>query len=195
MDKGPKIHIVKEVLFKPSQWCDNLKKALTPNIVLRLMFSERFIEEVVDKTRIPEGVDRFGLFSISDDKKKCFAAVNTFHLNASLVDFVNKTTRHNLRMRMYSMEKCVIESREVIFQIHFELMSHTKTPMELYNSMKRGIKKQGGLKYNAYTRTACRYCGKKGNGFKRCGRCKIIHYCSVSCQIQDWKVHKKICTK
>ena len=55
--------------------------------------------------------------------------------------------------------------------------------------------------------TACNFCGVKakraidepiieGRGkivFKRCGRCKAVHYCSPSCQKADWKGHSKTC--
>jgi hypothetical protein len=29
--------------------------------------------------------------------------------------------------------------------------------------------------------------------FSRCGRCKIVEYCSRECQIKDWSLHKKSC--
>ena len=39
-------------------------------------------------------------------------------------------------------------------------------------------------------------CGKKEDTafeFKRCGRCKIVRYCSPECQKKDWEFHKKSC--
>lgn len=42
-------------------------------------------------------------------------------------------------------------------------------------------------------------CTKKENEigeFKRCGRCKLMWYCSRDCQVKSWKEgHKKICGK
>ena len=31
--------------------------------------------------------------------------------------------------------------------------------------------------------------------FKKCGKCKIVFYCSKFCQCQDWEKHKLICKK
>jgi hypothetical protein len=36
-------------------------------------------------------------------------------------------------------------------------------------------------------------CNNFGNDFKCCGQCKAISYCSKECQVEDWKVHKKVC--
>ena len=43
----------------------------------------------------------------------------------------------------------------------------------------------------------CRVCGKKGEGYKQCSRCKCVYYCSVDCQRKDWKEngHKEECKK
>jgi hypothetical protein len=43
----------------------------------------------------------------------------------------------------------------------------------------------------------CAKCSKdksdSGQGLKRCGRCKLAHYCSRECQKADWKNHKTLC--
>ena len=43
----------------------------------------------------------------------------------------------------------------------------------------------------------CRVCGKKGEGYKQCSRCKCVYYCGVDCQRKDWKEngHKEECKK
>lgn len=41
----------------------------------------------------------------------------------------------------------------------------------------------------------CVACGKNQEEIAACSRCRIAHYCSRTCQTQDWKKHKKICTK
>lgn len=33
----------------------------------------------------------------------------------------------------------------------------------------------------------------KGEKFKKCSKCKIIHYCSVECQKAHWSTHKHCC--
>jgi hypothetical protein len=38
---------------------------------------------------------------------------------------------------------------------------------------------------------ACANCGKPG--LKRCGRCKIVYYCSKECAAACWKEHKTSC--
>lgn len=42
----------------------------------------------------------------------------------------------------------------------------------------------------------CAHCHRNQEAtqdFKVCGRCKATHYCSIACQTQAWKEHKKIC--
>jgi hypothetical protein len=41
----------------------------------------------------------------------------------------------------------------------------------------------------------CECCQKKGTDVKlnACSRCMTAYYCSVACQKQDWKQHKKTC--
>jgi radical SAM protein with 4Fe4S-binding SPASM domain len=35
---------------------------------------------------------------------------------------------------------------------------------------------------------------KRVTAFKRCGRCKLVHYCSASCQKEDWgRLHSRFC--
>lgn len=41
--------------------------------------------------------------------------------------------------------------------------------------------------------TICNTCGIKGKDNKLCGKCKYVRYCSKSCQINDWKLHKFQC--
>ena len=45
--------------------------------------------------------------------------------------------------------------------------------------------------------SVCGGCRKKGDGFKCCSKCNCIYYCSVECQIKDWKEngHKEQCKK
>lgn len=40
----------------------------------------------------------------------------------------------------------------------------------------------------------CSICGKRDIKLKKCGKCKIIAYCSEECQRKDWTKHKKHCT-
>lgn len=39
----------------------------------------------------------------------------------------------------------------------------------------------------------CFQCLEQGENFKQCSRCKVNIYCSVRCQTQHWKRHKKNC--
>jgi len=54
------------------------------------------------------------------------------------------------------------------------------------------------------TGQACNGCGTYGEWpvadydnpgvqLKRCGRCKVAHYCGVECQMQDWDAHRFAC--
>jgi hypothetical protein len=38
----------------------------------------------------------------------------------------------------------------------------------------------------------CASCGKEGD-LKRCSRCKVVSYCSSTCQKNDWVKHKNKC--
>ena len=40
----------------------------------------------------------------------------------------------------------------------------------------------------------CATCKKEETEMKRCGRCKVVFYCSVQCQRNDWPNHKLICS-
>ena len=42
----------------------------------------------------------------------------------------------------------------------------------------------------------CAYCsGVSLTGMKKCGRCKLVHYCDRECQKEHWKQeHKRYCT-
>ncbi|CZT14031.1 uncharacterized protein RCC_00006 [Ramularia collo-cygni] len=42
---------------------------------------------------------------------------------------------------------------------------------------------------------ACKACGNASGPFMRCGRCEIAKYCNQACQKEDWREHKKVCTK
>ncbi|KAJ7640685.1 hypothetical protein DFH06DRAFT_1214923 [Mycena polygramma] len=35
--------------------------------------------------------------------------------------------------------------------------------------------------------------GAPGSSISRCSRCKLIRYCSVECQTEDWARHSKVC--
>lgn len=39
----------------------------------------------------------------------------------------------------------------------------------------------------------CSYCHKVITNLLRCGKCRVIHYCSRECQKADWKEHKAVC--
>lgn len=40
----------------------------------------------------------------------------------------------------------------------------------------------------------CIKCGGKGDTkLKKCGKCKLAHYCSTDCQKQHWAEHKLVC--
>ena len=39
----------------------------------------------------------------------------------------------------------------------------------------------------------CFVCKVYGKSLKKCGKCKIVKYCSPQCQKIDWETHKKKC--
>ena len=41
----------------------------------------------------------------------------------------------------------------------------------------------------------CEVCGDSHEKLKKCGRCKLVRYCSEECQTEDWAEHRHICEK
>lgn len=67
-----------------------------------------------------------------------------------------------------------------------------KTAKRTYKFLKKSIKKEGCARIELDTgRTfeshVCGYCGERAD--KRCGRCKLVYYCSGVCQRKDKKNH------
>ena len=48
-------------------------------------------------------------------------------------------------------------------------------------------------KDNIQHTSTCATCQKRGSNFKRCSKCKAVHYCSQICQHKSWKDHKPLC--
>lgn len=42
---------------------------------------------------------------------------------------------------------------------------------------------------------ACKNCGKRGLGLRRCSRCTAVKYCGTECQNADWPTHKANCKR
>ena len=45
-----------------------------------------------------------------------------------------------------------------------------------------------------YKEKLCDYCFFNKN-LKQCSFCKIMHYCSTTCQRADWNIHKQECAR
>jgi hypothetical protein len=41
----------------------------------------------------------------------------------------------------------------------------------------------------------CASCGDSREDLQKCGRCKIVRYCSEKCQTDDWQQHKQVCRR
>jgi hypothetical protein len=63
---------------------------------------------------------------------------------------------------------------------------------DLHSSMEEPV--TPGVKPISKSTSACWACGGPGKpNLSACSRCKKARYCSVACQNQDWKAHKKDC--
>lgn len=51
------------------------------------------------------------------------------------------------------------------------------------------------LESKIISKRKCEYCCMELPDLKKCSRCKSVHYCSVTCQKDDWADHKKVCVK
>lgn len=40
---------------------------------------------------------------------------------------------------------------------------------------------------------SCTTCNTEGKRFGKCGKCRLVYYCSTECQHQDWDNHKTVC--
>ena len=72
-----------------------------------------------------------------------------------------------------------------------------KTKKAIMKLAKKAIMKQESNyeTEKAIMNDICSACGKIEGEKKRCGRCNKTKYCSKECQKQDWKEHKKVCSK
>lgn len=41
----------------------------------------------------------------------------------------------------------------------------------------------------------CETCDMSHEGLKKCGRCRLVQYCSEDCQADDWPAHKRVCRR
>lgn len=51
----------------------------------------------------------------------------------------------------------------------------------------------GKVKEEEEEMSACSVCGSTTNPVRRCGKCRIVKYCTVKCQKEDWPKHKEGC--
>jgi len=102
---------------------------------------------------------------------------------------------------MQSISQKILESEQGNFFLKLISELSEKDKSKIANSSKfRDPKcKFGPLGYAPFllaVRCAnCRKTEKKSKEFRKCSRCKMVHYCSKSCQKEDWPNHKKICER
>lgn len=56
------------------------------------------------------------------------------------------------------------------------------------------LQKTGAAPTEAPPKPKCANCGKEEMPLKRCGRCGKSYYCGATCQREDWRLHKRICS-
>ncbi len=74
-------------------------------------------------------------------------------------------------------------------------------PFEKYHVIKKKIKcittsKDEGLyrcPKSGFLYPPCCVCGTLKSKTKRCSKCRVVYYCSKTCQKKDWKTHKTEC--
>lgn len=57
------------------------------------------------------------------------------------------------------------------------------------------VSASGSSKPAITTTNTCSQCEKTAQKIMRCGKCKVVSYCSVECQREAWPTHKKTCHK
>ncbi|KAJ7032677.1 hypothetical protein C8F04DRAFT_1106908 [Mycena alexandri] len=95
-------------------------------------------------------------------------------------------------------EKCINHIQESIVQ-HLERQREKITSSSsILPVVIASIPRPDGM--SSGPSAACLACRKEqtaapGFSMSQCGKCKLVRYCSATCQMQDWVRHKKICTK
>ncbi|KAJ7835032.1 hypothetical protein B0H13DRAFT_218661 [Mycena leptocephala] len=94
-------------------------------------------------------------------------------------------------------DKCVSHIQESTVK-HMESQREKMTSSSSLPVVIASIPRPDGM--SSGPSAACLACRKEqtaapGFSMSQCGKCKLVRYCSATCQRQDWVRHKKICTK
>ena len=122
-------------------------------------------------------------------------------------DYLLKFDVQQLKKQENTFFKCVLSSDIYTKDEKFALI--VDLFIFFYLNFIQNEKKKCIQKYNKYTidstntNPCCGFCGvqnvfdqlNKKNSLGRCTACKIIFYCSISCQKSDYKIHKIFCQK
>ena len=69
--------------------------------------------------------------------------------------------------------------------------------LDMINSFRNATSTEGGESEHGRNKYSCVTCGaitgKNTEKLLKCGRCKVVSYCSKECQREDWKDHKAFC--
>jgi hypothetical protein len=66
-------------------------------------------------------------------------------------------------------------------------------PDELFHNTSQGFYGDIRIVLPLYECNHCKMISYLGDSYKLCSKCKSVHYCSVDCQKQGWKIHKMVC--
>ncbi len=103
----------------------------------------------------------------------------------------NILKKHGLKRKLFKMTglKCL-----PIIAIKGEIIGNYDSLLKLIENGE--VQKRVKPHFSVSICGKCRQASQNGKPLSRCGKCKMIAYCSVECQTLHWKaVHKKGCGK
>ena len=73
-------------------------------------------------------------------------------------------------------------------------MSYNSDPLSHYfRELESEIELEYEVSVPEIANRSCWYCGKRGDGLKKCAKCKVALYCDKDCQRNNWKtIHKQV---
>lgn len=84
---------------------------------------------------------------------------------------------------------------EYVNSIDFISLNHSTHHLNCSEKCLKKGRKNARQREELEVKIKCNNCQSMKDSMKKCGRCKRVYYCSIECQKNNWKDHKKDCVK